>query len=157
MTSIAHKAVTGTIGHMPHVAPGQQASMCSFRHRLTVCDCAQDMPSLRRRSAEILRPYALRDHMRLYIKARVVTAGGTGLVGYVMNADAFVVTFVAVGRKYTFSRHSAVSESNGQSLRGLKAAIGRSDPVFPLQYETNLLGPDGAPIAGKFTTVTDAE
>lgn len=104
----------------------------------------------------ILRPYPLPNRMRLYIGARVVTAGGTKLDGYVMNDDAFMVTLFAGDGKYTFSRHESLGELNGHSLRALKAVIGRDDPIFPLHYETDFLGPDDAPITGTFTAVTDA-
>jgi hypothetical protein len=73
-----------------------------------------------------------------------------------MNADASEVTLRAVDREYTISRHSALGGRNSQSLRGLKVAIGRSNPVFPLRYETDFLGPVDAPIAGTLTAVTDA-
>ena len=106
----------------------------------------------------ILRPYPLPDRMRLYVRARFVTAGGTRLDGYVMNEDAFVVTLFGGGGEYTFSSHSALGGLNGRSLRGLQAALGRTDdPVFPLRYETDFLGSDDALIAGTFTAVTDAD
>jgi hypothetical protein len=106
----------------------------------------------------ILRPYPLPDRMRLYVKARFETAGGTRLDGYVMNDDAFVVTLFAGDGEYTFSRHSALGDLNGQSLRELRAAIGRADDrVFPLRYETDFLGPDDTPIAGTFTAGTEAD
>lgn len=105
----------------------------------------------------ILRPYPLPDRMRLYIKARFVTAGGSRLDGYVMNDDAFVVTLFAGGGEHTFSRHPALGDLNGRSLHRLKQAIGcADDPVFPLRYETDFLGPGDVPIAGRFTVVTDA-
>ena len=38
----------------------------------------------------------------------------------------------------------------------MKAAIGPDDdPIFPLQYETDFLGPDDAVIAGTFTAGAD--
>jgi len=96
--------------------------------------------------------------MRLYVKARFVTAGGTRLEGYVMNDDAFVVTLFAGDGEYTFSRHTALSDLNAQSLRALKCAIGRDDdPVFPLRYETDFLGSRDALITGTFTAATDAD
>lgn len=104
----------------------------------------------------ILRPYPLPDRMRLYIRARFVTAGGARLDGYVMNDDAFVATLFASDSEYAFSRHSALGDLNDRSLRALKAAIGRDDdPIFPLQYETDFLGLEDAPIAGTFTAGAD--
>lgn len=108
----------------------------------------------------ILRPYPLPVRMRLYIRARFVTAGGTKLDGYVMNDDAFVVTlFEGDGdTEYTFSRHSLFGDLNSQSLRALRCTIGRGDdPVFPLRYETDFLGPNDALIAGTFTAATGAD
>lgn len=106
----------------------------------------------------ILRPYPLPDRMRLYIKARFVTIGGTKLDGYIMNDDAFVVTLFADGGMFDFSRHPALDELNSRSLHALKMAIERdNDPIFSLQYETDFLREDDSPIAGTFTMPTDVE
>src|SRR5690606_32813807 len=106
----------------------------------------------------ILRPYPLPGRMRLYMKARFVTAGGTKLDGWVMNENAFVVTLFTDDGEYGFSRHSALGDLNGQDLRRLQAAIGRSDdPVCPLRYETDFLGPDNMLLAGTFTAVIELD
>ncbi len=106
----------------------------------------------------ILRPYPLPYRMHIYVKARFVTAGGMRLVGYVMNEDAFVVTLFLGDGAYTFSRHSALGDLNGQSLRALRRTIGcGDDPIFPLRYDTDFFGLNDALIAGTFTTAAGAD
>ena len=106
----------------------------------------------------ILRPHPLPDRMRLYIRARFVTAGGARLDGYVMNDDASVATLFAGEGEYAFSRHLSLEDLNAASLRGLRTIIGfEDDPIFPLGYETDFVGPDYAPIEGMFSTMTNAE
>src|SRR4051812_3470710 len=51
----------------------------------------------------ILRPYPLPERMRLYIKARFVTADGTRLDGCIMNDDALCIRLFADEGKYPFS------------------------------------------------------
>jgi hypothetical protein len=100
----------------------------------------------------ILRPYPLPERMRLYIKARFATASGTYLEGCVMNDDAFVVTLFVGDDNHTFSRHPAFADWYDASLRSLQKAIGGSDDaIFPLNYETDFLGANDAPIAGIFS------
>jgi hypothetical protein len=94
--------------------------------------------------------------MRLYMKARFVTAHGAKLDGYVMNEDAFVATLFAGEEKFTFSRHPGLKRLNGKKLQALQRAIGRNDdPIFPLLYETDFLGRNDVPIAGTFDLDTD--
>jgi len=103
----------------------------------------------------ILRPYPLPERMRLFVKARFVSAAGTRLDGYIMNNDAFVVTLFTGGNRHEFSRHPLLGELNALSLRALQKAIGRGgDAVFPLHYETDFFGSDGTLIAGVFSAKT---
>lgn len=106
----------------------------------------------------ILRPYPLPHRMRLYVKARFVTAGGTKLDGFVMNNNAFVVKLFAGAGQYWFSRNTDLSDFNDQSLRELKETIAQpDDPIFPLRYETDFLGHDGALIAGSYSAGVKAK
>jgi hypothetical protein len=101
----------------------------------------------------ILRPYPLPARMRLYMKARITTAGGARLDGYIMNEDAFVVTLFAGENEFSFSRHSGL---NAQPIEGLRHALAApGDPVLPLRYETDFLGQDDRLIQGEFSAVTD--
>jgi hypothetical protein len=105
----------------------------------------------------ILRPYPLPERMRLFVKARFVTAGGIRLAGYVMNDDAFVVTLFTGDDRHEFSRHSLLGDLNAMSLRALQKAIGRGDDaIFPLHYETDILDSNGTLIAGVFSAVTNS-
>ena len=99
----------------------------------------------------VLRPYPLPERMRLYIRARFITASGMNLEGYVMNEDAFVVTLFVGKDEHNLSRHPILADLNAASLRSLQEAIGRSgDAIFPLKYETDFLGTNDALMSGTF-------
>lgn len=100
----------------------------------------------------ILQPHPLPSRMRLYIRARITTAAGQELDGYVMNENAFVMCVFVDEKEFSFSRHSSLSDLNQKDLESLAAALGcPTESVFPLTYETDFLGPDDVLIAGTFS------
>ena len=99
----------------------------------------------------VLQPYPLPGRMRLFMKARLITAGGTIVDGCVMNENAFVLKVFADDQKFTFSRHAELADLNRPELKRLQRALGKpDDPVFPLRYETDFLDHEDQPIAGEF-------
>lgn len=103
----------------------------------------------------ILRPYPLPNRMRLYIKARITTAGNEQFDGYVMNEDAYVLSIFAADDEYCFSRNGMLNDLNRKELARLKAAVKQStDDIFPVKYETDFLDSEGNVIAGTFSFET---
>lgn len=99
----------------------------------------------------ILRPYPLPDRMRLFIRARIKTADGNSLDGYVLNDDAYVLCIFTPDCEFGFSRHSALGDLDRKNLEGLAEALGRqTDGIFPLAYETEFLDSHDNRIRGIF-------
>jgi len=105
----------------------------------------------------ILRPYPLPDRMRLYIKARITTAGNDYFDGYVVNEDAYVLSIFAADDEYCFSRNGMLNDLCRKEIDRLKASIRQStDDIFPVRYETDFLDSGGNVIAGTFSLGTNA-
>lgn len=99
----------------------------------------------------ILKPYPLPERMRLYIQARLTTAGGTKLEGYVMNDNAATLTVFVGDDAWHFARNATFASDNERACATLKqAACSADDPVFPMAYETDFLGDDDRLIQGTF-------
>ncbi|MCA9015377.1 MAG: hypothetical protein KDA77_08615 [Planctomycetaceae bacterium] len=103
----------------------------------------------------ILRPYPFPDRMRVYIKARFTTADGCLLEGYVINEDAYVISFFIDNEKFSFSRYFSLKERDEDQLERIKTLLpDSSGPLFPVKYETDFLDSEDRLIAGEFSPAT---
>lgn len=89
--------------------------------------------------------------MRIFIGARITTAGGVELKGYVMNEDAYCLCIIHDGAEYFFSCHPTFKGCTLELANKLSMLLNvPASDFFPLHYETDYYARDGSPIAGTF-------
>ena len=91
------------------------------------------------------------ERMRIFIRAKIRTASGVSLKGYVMNENAFCLGIFHNGKEIIFSRHPLLEEENKKDLLELAHSMG-VDPesIFPVHYETEFNSRQGSIISGEF-------
>lgn len=91
------------------------------------------------------------ERMHIFIRAKLRTAFGVSLKGYVVNENAFCLGVFHHGKEYIFSRHPLLQEENDKHKVELAKAIGiEPEAVFPISYETEFNAENGNRISGIF-------
>ena len=91
------------------------------------------------------------ERMRIFIRAKLQTASGDQLKGYIMNENAFCLGVFHKGMEYIFSRHPQLEDENNKHKVELAKSTGiNPDSIFPIHFETEFNTKNGDQIAGVF-------
>jgi hypothetical protein len=99
----------------------------------------------------VLRTDPLPDPLYLYIRASFLTPDDMPFEGYLLGAEAIVISIFFSGGLYTFTRNKWLHELNQKGLARIGEAIGDSNLVIsPLRYWTEFRDSSGRLIEGVF-------
>lgn len=91
------------------------------------------------------------ERKRIFIRAKLKTASGVYLKGYVMNENAFCLGVFRGGLEFIFSRHPLLGEENKNHEVELANSLGvNPGNIFPVTYETEFMAKNGKQIVGEF-------
>lgn len=91
------------------------------------------------------------ERMRIFIRAKLKTASGVHLKGYVMNENAFCLGVFYNDQEFIFSRHPLLENENKNHEAELANSLGgNAGDIFPVTYETEFMAKSGKQIVGTF-------
>jgi len=89
--------------------------------------------------------------MYIYIRAKLRTASGLLLKGYILNEEAACLGVFHNKKRFIFNPHPLIKDRWDESLSDLAHSMG-VDPasIFPIHYETEFTSMEGNIICGEF-------
>jgi hypothetical protein len=99
----------------------------------------------------VLRHKPFPERMRLFIAATFETPGKHILQGYLVNVPPHAVCLFVGEASTTLNCHPMLRDFLEDGIKSIQARLGcPNDPILPLTFHSQVLGPDGAPICGTF-------
>jgi hypothetical protein len=111
----------------------------------------QRLPSHPHPIYPVLQHEPFPERMFLFIAATFQTPGKQTLQGYLVNVPPHAVCLFVGEESTTLSCHPMLRDLQEEDIKSIQARLGRpDDPILPLEFHSQVLGPDGAPIRGTF-------
>ena len=91
------------------------------------------------------------ERMRIFIKAKLNTANGVELDGYVVNENAYCLGVFYKGKEFIFSTHPLLIKENNKQQQDLALLLNSENAdIFPIEYITTFKSRINSEIKGEF-------